>query len=266
MNRINEKFKELKSKNKKAFIAFITCGDPSLSKTMKIAQALDRAGVDILELGVPFSDPLADGPTIQKASQRALEHDTNLKNIFSFVNDFRKKSSLPVALMTYYNPVLYYGIEKFCRDCRENGVDGVIVPDLPVEEDARLNQQLKKEGVASVLFIAPTSTAERKSKAVDATTGFIYYVSLTGVTGVRRNLDASLIEDLKETKKIAKDKPVCVGFGISTTEQIKQLKPYCDGLIVGSAIIKIIEEDPKDKNIVPKIEAFAKKLAKAVHE
>lgn len=266
MNRINEKFKELKSKNKKAFISFITSGDPSLDKTAEIVKALERAGVDILELGVPFSDPLADGPTIQLASQRALSKQVNLKKIFTLVKNLRRESQMPIALMTYYNPVLSYGIEKFSLDCREKGVDGVIVPDLPVEEAEELYKELKKRTVCLIPFISPTSTVQRKIKATSVANGFIYYVSLTGVTGARKKLDTSLINDLRETKKITKDKPLAVGFGISTVGQVEEIKPYCDGIIVGSAIVKIIEENQTDEKLVQKIENFVGQLEKAVHK
>lgn len=265
MNRINRKFKELKLKNQKAFIAFITCGDPSLRESGKIADALECAGVDILELGVPFSDPLADGPTIQLASQRSLAKGTNLKKIFSFVEKFRRKSQLPVSLMTYYNPVLNYGIEKFCLDCSNSGVDGIIVPDLPIEEAKPLIKELKRRKICTIFFISPTSTASRKIKTAGTATGFIYYVSLTGVTGTRKNLSPHLIGDLIATRKVIKNKPLCVGFGISSPEQIKQIKPYCDGIIVGSAIVKIIESKKSKKNLAMRIEQFTRKLAEETH-
>ncbi len=265
MNRINKKFKELKLKNQKAFIAFITCGDPSLKETGKIAAALERAGVDILELGVPFSDPLADGPTIQLASQRSLAKGTNLKKIFSFVGEFRRKSQLPVALMTYYNPILNYGIRKFCLSCQKMGVDGIIVPDLPVEEAKLLIRELKRRKICSIFFISPTSTTSRKIKSAEATTGFIYYVSLTGVTGTRKNLSPHLTRDLAVTRKVIKNKPLCVGFGISSPDQIKQIRPYCDGIIVGSAIVKIIENKKVKKKLAERIEQFTRKLVTATH-
>lgn len=266
MNRINEKFKELKSENKKAFIAFITSGDPSLDKTAQLVKALEKAGVDILELGVPFSDPLADGPTIQLASQRALSKGVNLKKIFALVENIRRESQIPIALMTYYNLVLSYGIEKFAIDCQKNGVDGVIVPDLPIEEAEELYKELKKRAMCFIPFISPTSTAPRKIKTASLADGFIYYVSLTGVTGARKKLDSSLIKDLTETKKITKDKPLAVGFGISTVGQVKEIKPYCDGVIVGSAIVKIIEENQTSGNLAQKVETFVGQLVKAVHK
>jgi tryptophan synthase alpha chain len=265
LNRINEKFKDLKRQGKKAFIAFITCGDPSLKQTLALAKALERAGVDILELGVPFSDPLADGPTIQSASQRSLLKGTNLKKIFAFVKNFRRTSQLPIALMTYYNPILSYGLKKFCLDCQRNGVDGVIVPDLPIEEASQLNKSLKERKICSIFFISPTSPIKRKLKTASATTGFIYYLSLTGVTGARKNLSPSLINDLVKTKKVVKNKFLCVGFGISNPAQIKQIKPYCDGIIVGSAIIKIIEKNLDKRDLVKRVENFSKKLVRATH-
>ena len=265
MNRINKKFKELKAAGRKAFIAFVTCGDPSLKKTAEIAAALEHAGVDILELGVPFSDPLADGPTIQRASQRSLSKGTNLKKIFSFVGKFRQKSQLPLALMTYYNPVLSYGLGKFCLDCQRKGVDGIVVPDLPVEEAKPLIKELKKRKISTIFFISPTSTAARKIKTIKATSGFIYYISLTGITGARKTLSPYLIKDLITTKKLSGNKPLCVGFGISNRAQIKQIKPYCAGIIVGSAIVKIIERNITKKNLAAKIGQFTKELVKAAH-
>jgi len=262
---VDSAVENLKLKNQKAFIAFITCGDPSLKETGKIAAALERAGVDILELGVPFSDPLADGPTIQLASQRSLAKGTNLKKIFSFVEGFRRKSQLPVSLMTYYNPVLNYGIRKFCLDCRKSGVDGIIIPDLPVEEARPLIKELKRRKICTIFFISPTSTTSRKIKSAGATTGFIYYVSLSGVTGIRKSLSPHLIGDLIVTRKVIKNKPLCVGFGISSPEQIKQIRPYCDGIIVGSAIVKIIENRKSKKNLARIIERFTRRLVEEAH-
>ena len=181
MNRISAKFKELKKRRKKALIAFITAGDPSLSATEKLVFAFERCGVDIVELGVPFSDPIADGPTIQASSQRALTKGTNLKGILNCVKRIRKASQIPIALMTYYNPVFHLGEKNFVRLARQSGVDGVMIPDLPPEEARTLIKEARKNNLATVFFVAPTTTKERVKNIVSASTGFIYYVSLTGV-------------------------------------------------------------------------------------
>lgn len=261
MNRIDKRFKELKKSRKKAFIVYITAGDPNLAMTEKLVLELEKAGVDIIELGVPFSDPLADGPTIQAASQRALKNKVNLKKIFKMVAVLRRKTAIPIAFMTYYNPVLKYGLESFARDCRQNGVDGVIVPDLPYEEAKDLMRLARKYKVASIFLAAPTSTRKRISNIVKDSTGFIYYVSLTGVTGARKKLPSEITSKVKLIKSMTK-KPVCVGFGVSTPQQARQIARIADGIIVGSAIVKIISNQ---KNSLLRVSNFSRKLAKAIH-
>jgi len=261
VNRIDKKFRELRSRKKKAFIAYITAGDPDLATTAKIVGALERSGVDIIELGIPFSDPIADGPTIQAASQRALEKSVTMKKIFAMVSALRRHTGIPLVFMTYYNPVLRFGIGTFMKSCRACGVDGVIVPDLPSEEAKELIRAGRAADVATIFLVAPTSTRQRIDKITADSKGFIYYVSLTGVTGARARLPEDILSKLKVIKSMTK-KPVAVGFGVSNAVQARRLAKVADGVIVGSAIVKIVGEK---KNIVPKISTFAAKLAKAIH-
>ncbi|MCK5178257.1 MAG: tryptophan synthase subunit alpha, partial [Candidatus Omnitrophica bacterium] len=190
MNRIEKTFKELKRKKKKAFIPFITAGDPNLKTTEELVLSFEGAGADIVELGVPFSDPLADGPTIQASSQRALKKGVNLTKILKTVAQIRRKSQIPIALMTYYNPVFYYGEDKFIRDAKASGVDGIIIPDLPPEEAKTLIKAARKRDISTVFFLAPTTTSRRMKQIVQASTGFIYYVSMTGVTGADKQFSS----------------------------------------------------------------------------
>lgn len=261
MTRIDKKFKELKRLRKKAFITYITAGDPDLAATEKLVPLLEKSGVDIIELGIPFSDPLADGPTIQAASQRALKNKVNLKKVFAMVSRLRKETLIPIAFMTYYNPVLKYGLERFTRDCRANGVDGVIVPDLPHEEAKGLIRFAKRYGIANINLIAPTSTRQRVKEIVKSSTGFIYYVSLTGVTGARKKLPSEVTSKVKLITSMTK-KPVCVGFGVSTPQQARAMAKISDGVIVGSAIVKIIGEK---RDLFKRVSGFSKRLAEAIH-
>ena len=261
MNRIDKKFKELKKRGEKAFIAYITAGDPDLRTTGKIALALENSGVDIIELGIPFSDPVADGPTIQAASQRALAKGASLKKIFAMVRDLRSKTRIPLLFMTYYNPVFKFGLDKFFKACRETGVDGVIIPDLPVEEAREAIGLGKRHGVATVFLVAPTSPKSRIKTIAAKAKGFIYYVSLTGVTGARRKLPPEVLSNVRAIKALT-DKPVAVGFGVSDPKQARSIAKVADGVIIGSALVKIISEK---KNLISRISSTAKNLAKAIH-
>ncbi|MFA4991688.1 MAG: tryptophan synthase subunit alpha [Candidatus Omnitrophota bacterium] len=258
MNRIDKKFKELKRREKKAFIAYIMAGDPSLSVTKKLILELERRGVDIIELGVPFSDPLADGPTIQKASERAIRN-ANVDSVFKLVRDIRLKTKIPIVLMLYYNLIFHYGLKRFVENSVRSGVDGVIAPDLPPEESKELRAITKEHGLAAIHLLAPTSSTERIKNIISASTGFIYYVSLTGTTGARSKLPKELSENLRKIKKMTK-KPVCAGFGVSTSEQVKEIQRYADGVIVGSAIVKVIEKNIGKKNTVRKVGNFTEAL------
>ncbi len=261
MNRIDLKFKELRKKRKKAFIAFITAGDPDLKTTEQLVLAFEGAGVNIVELGVPFSDPLADGPTIQAASQRALKKHVNLENILATVKRIRQRSQMPIALMTYYNPVFHYGEERFARKAKACGVDGLIVPDLPPEEGHTLIRAARANGLATVFFLAPTTTPKRMKHIVNAATGFIYYVSLTGVTGARQQLPTSLTQHVRLAKRLTR-KPVCVGFGVSTPAQVRMVAKVADGVIVGSAIVNAIAQNKGKKQLVTNVARFVQKLSR----
>ncbi|HSA31084.1 MAG TPA: tryptophan synthase subunit alpha [Candidatus Omnitrophota bacterium] len=260
MNRIERKFKILKERRKKAFIAFITAGYPSLKTTEDLAVAFEDAGVDILEIGIPFSDPLADGPTIQASSFESLKRGTTLAGIFDTVVRIRKRSQIPIALMTYYNPVFHFGDERFISRAAQVGVDGVIVPDLPPDEAKGLIASCRKNDVASIFFISPTTTEARMKKVAVSSTGFIYYVSVTGVTGERKQVSQRQIRPLAQARGLT-DKPICVGFGISTPEQVRSLSQKSDGVIVGSAIVREVTRNLGKKDLVQRTASFVKRLA-----
>lgn len=260
MNRIDKKFKDLKKKNKKAFIAFITAGYPNLNTTKKLVLEFDRIGVDIIELGVPFSDPMADGQIIQEASQEALRKNTHLAGILNLVKSVRiKHSNIPICLMTYYNPIFCFGEERFVKNAVASGVDGVIIPDLPPEEAKSFIELANKSNLDMICFLAPTSALKRVKFISRIAKGFIYYVSLTGVTGLRKKLPKDLRNNLKLIKKCTK-KPVCVGFGVSNAFQVKEINKIADGVIVGSAIVKQIKDNLTKKNLIKKVSDFVQGL------
>lgn len=259
MNRIDRKFRELKKQKRKAFITFITAGYPSLKITEKLIYEFSRRGVDIIELGVPFSDPLADGPMIQESSQYALGMNTHLGDILSLVLEVRKRTDIPICLMTYYNPVFCFGEKKFIRQAKRAGVDGIIIPDLPPEEAVALRKEANRAGLAIIFFIAPTTSLKRIKFISRVSRGFIYYVSLTGVTGARKRLPRELLENLKRVS-MQVNRPLCVGFGISSPQQIKQISRVSSGVIVGSAIVRKIKQNLKDPNLVNRVGSFISSL------
>ncbi len=235
---IKERFDELRDRNECALIPFITAGDPDLATTAEALQVLDRNGADIIELGVPYSDPLADGPTIQAAATRALGRGMTLAAVIDLVAAVTPKLSAPLVLFTYYNPILNRGVEKFLKDIYEAGARGLLVPDLPLEEMDSLLEAAAAVGIAVILLVAPTSTDERIKAIANRSQGFVYLVSVTGVTGVRQEV-ATRVEGLISDLHSATNKPVGVGFGVSEPSQAKQLKDWgADGVIVGSAIVK----------------------------
>lgn len=244
MSRIGEVFKP----GYKALIAYITAGYPDPKATVKIATTLAESGCDIIELGIPFSDPLADGATIQKSSYRALQQGVTPEACFEIAAEIREKIETPLVFMTYYNPVLNYGLNAFCKECVKFGINGLIVPDLPPEEGLELETMTRKNDLDLIYLLAPTSTESRINVVASSSRGFIYLVSLTGVTGARDTLSPELSDFVRRVREIT-DLPLCVGFGISKVEHAKQAAALADGVIIGSRLIELIEQDSKLKSL-----------------
>lgn len=243
MNRIEQTFNKLRKQKQKALIPFITCGDPDISVTEEIIKIFIKNGASIIEIGQPFSDPLADGPVIQESSQRALLNHVNTADILELVKRIRKyNNEIPLVLMGYYNPIYQYGLKRFAQDAKEAGIDGTIIPDLPIEEADEWIKEAKESDLCNILLVTPTTPIERAKKIAQKSMGFIYYVSITGITGARTSLPPELEEGIRKVKAIT-HKPICVGFGISKPEHVESLSAVCDGIIVGSAIIKIIQKN-----------------------
>ncbi|MCX5656950.1 MAG: tryptophan synthase subunit alpha [Candidatus Omnitrophica bacterium] len=259
MNRIVQKFRELKKADKKALITYVMAGDPDLRMTYKLILEMARQGADIIELGVPFSDPIADGPTIQRAGQRALRSKTDLGKILTLVSRLRKKTEVPIILMTYFNILFRFSLVKFVREASKRGVDGLIIPDLIPEEAGELLSLSKTHNLSLIFLVSSTSGTARIKKIASMTRGFIYYVSLTGVTGARSSLPQDIKDNVLRIKRIS-SKPVCVGFGISGANQVKEIFKFSDGAVVGSAIINVIEKNLGKRNLVEKVGSFIKHL------
>ncbi len=259
MGRLGERFAALRSGGERALVPFVTAGDPDLATTEALIPALAEAGADAIEIGVPFSDPIADGPTIQRASQRSLAGGTSLRRILELVKRVRPHIEIPLVLMGYANPFYAMGPAGFADTALEAGVDGVIVPDLPPEEGEDLYGALEERGVDGVLLAAPTTTPERMAMLAERSRGFLYYVSLTGVTSAR----AELAEGIEEAVRSVKERspvPVCVGFGISTPEQAGRVASWCDGVVVGSALVQRIEQAASPEAAVEAAVAFVSEL------
>lgn len=263
MSRIQEKFSSLKQNNETALIPFITAGDPDLATTLKILQALDRAGADCIELGVPFSDPTADGPTIQRSSERALKKGVTLPAILNLVREFRKHSEVPVILFGYFNPFFHFGLEKFVRESAKAGADGVLCVDLPPEESAELKQWTDRADMDLIFLLSPTSGADRMRLVAKHGRGFIYYVSVTGVTGARRDFDAQLRTQVANVRKNT-SLPIGVGFGIATPAQAAWIAQFADAAVVGSALVGRIEKARSKQEKVRQAERFVGQLKRAV--
>lgn len=256
MNRIEERFKKLKEENKKAFIPYICAGDPGLDKTEEIVYALEEAGADVIELGIPFSDPLADGPVIQAASIRSLEAGFKINKFFELVKKIREKSEAAIVAMVYYSTIFGFGKEEFIRLCSESGIDGLIIPDLPYEEYDEVDYLISETDLCLIPLIAITSR-ERIPMLVKNAKGFIYCVSSLGVTGERSSFDKKVDDFIAEVKKNT-DVPACVGFGISKREDVERFEKIADGVIVGSAIVRKIFDSSCD---LDKVKAFVKELS-----
>jgi tryptophan synthase alpha chain len=262
MNRIQSKFKELKKKDEKALITFITAGDPNLSATERLVYEMEKAGADIIELGVPFSDPMADGPVIQRSSERALKGKTYLSSILNLVKKFRKNTEIPIILMGYFNPILQWGCERFCHQAAEAGVDGLIVVDLPPEESAELQVPARKSGLNLIYLLTPTADEARIRHVKRVASGFVYYVSVTGITGSAVKAFDSIKNHVAEIKKSI-SLPVCIGFGIRTPQDAHTLSKIADGVVVGSALVSLLEKGKMTERI-QSVGRKVKSLKKAI--
>lgn len=262
MSRLEDRFARRRATGQAALIPYIMAGDPSLEATERLVPALEAAGADIIELGVPFSDPLADGPVIQQAGQRALAQKTSLRSVLELVARLRRKTAVPLVLMTYYNLIHRYGEAAFARDAAQAGVDGIILPDLPPEEAGTLAPAAREAGLDLIRFVAPTSPPARIKTVCRGASGFVYYVSLTGITGAG-------LKDLEEVRpRVAAIRrftklPVAVGFGVSTPEQAAAIARIADGVIVGTALVRVIAQNPGEK-LIPAATAFVSSLRRAV--
>lgn len=267
MSRITETFKQLHKAGKKGFIPFITAGDPNLKTTKALIIELSRAGATVIELGVPFSDPMADGPVIQRASGRALRHDFGLEQILELVTKVRVLVDTPIVLFSYFNPLLQFGTERLAREAKLAGIDGVLVTDLIPEEADEFSASLRAAGLDMIFLVAPTSTDARLKMVAERASGFIYAVSRAGVTGAREKVSSEAQKLVSRVRKFSR-LPVAVGFGISTAEQVREVWSYADAAVVGSAIVAEIEsgveKNSESPDLVRHIGKFARSLSQAV--
>ena len=259
-NRLEDALETLRALGRRALIAYVMAGDPDPDSTERLVKILVAAGADAVELGVPFSDPIADGPVNQRAGLRALAHGMGLTPALGLVRRLRRQTTVPLLFMTYYNLILRHGVSEFCAQASEAGLDGLIIADLPPEEGTELIAAARQVGLATVFMLAPTSTDERIRAVAAASTGFIYCVSRTGVTGIRDELPEGL-SDLVRRIKSQTATPVCVGFGMSRPDQVRQVAKIADGVIVGSALVKMIEDAPQT---LEDVGAFVRDLKAAV--
>lgn len=263
MGRIGNKFESLRSRKEKALIVYLTAGDPSLNVTKKLIFGLEKAGVDILEIGVPFSDPTADGPVIQAASQRALKAGTTLEGVLDLVTEVRKVSEIPIVLFGYFNPIFAYGVKKFSMAARKAGVDGVLVIDLPYEEAKELKIYTDAVGIDFISLIAPTTDKKRLSKIAAGATGFLYYISITGITGTAAPKSENIKTEVGKIRKITK-LPVAVGFGISKPQQAREIACFADGVVIGSAVVRLIDENKNNPDLVKIVSGYVSGIKKAL--
>jgi tryptophan synthase alpha chain len=259
VSRIKEAFTRLRVEKRGGFIPFITAGDPDLETSRELLLELARAGATVIELGIPFSDPMADGPVIQRASERALQHGFGIAEVLDVVAQARREMDVPVVLFSYYNPLLNYGVERLCRDAARAGVDGVLVTDLVPEESVEFSATLAAHNLDMIFLVAPTSTDARLQLIAERARGFIYAVSRAGVTGARQNVSLNAERLIARVRKFSR-LPIAVGFGISTAEQVAETWRYADAAVVGSALVAEIERLANAKDIVPRVGEFARKL------
>lgn len=262
--RISDAFHRLRSRNQSGFVAYITAGDPSPEHTLEILSALERAGADLIELGIPFSDPLADGPTIQAAAGRALKAGTTVAVVLDLIREFRRRSDLPLVLFTYLNPIYARGFGAFCREAAEAGADGVLVLDMPPEEQQACGELAASQELDLIRLVAPTTPPERMRAICREARGFIYYVSREGVTGEQESLSDSLGERMALLRQMT-SLPVAVGFGVSTPAQAAAVGQLADAVVVGSAIVRRASEIGNNPSLAREIEHFVRPMAEAAH-
>ncbi|CAG1017346.1 tryptophan synthase alpha chain [Burkholderiaceae bacterium] len=261
-NRITGLFERLKGQKKKGFIAFVTAGDPDIGTSKKIIKELERSGADMIELGIPFSDPMADGPTIQASYERAVKGGVHLTDVLKLVSEVRKESQVPLVLFGYYNPIFNYGLKKFAKDAATAGADGVLIVDLPPEESDELKSELDKNGVDLIFLLTPTSDEKRMRLVASKASGFIYFVSVTGVTGARASVSADVHKYVKRVRKYT-DLPLGVGFGISTPQQAKEVCKSADAAVVGSAIVNVIARN-KGPRLIKELGSFVSGIKRGI--
>jgi tryptophan synthase alpha chain len=262
VSRIADTFKAAARAKRAVFIPYITAGDPNLDRSLELAIALERAGADVLELGVPFSDPMADGPTNQRAAERALAAGTSLRSVLQLAREIRSRSAMAIVLFTYANPVVRFGVERFAEQAAASGVDGVLFTDVPAEEMSWFRGFLKAARLDAIMLVTPTSTRNRMKAAARFGGGFLYLVSRTGVTGARHDLDRELETHVRTARKASR-LPVAVGFGISTPDQVSRIAAIADGVVVGSAIVNQISDEGDTDQLARRVEEFAGPLAQA---
>ncbi|ACL03133.1 tryptophan synthase, alpha subunit [Desulfatibacillum aliphaticivorans] len=262
MSCIKNSFEALKAKNEKALVGFVTAGDPDFGKSVEIVKAMCEGGMDVLELGIPFSDPTADGPVIQRSSQRALSSGMSLPKVLEMVKIVRGFTKIPIVLFGYYNPIFSYGGKRFYEDALAAGADGVLIVDLPPEESAELTSLWEGDDFDFIRLVAPTTGQDRMKQIAGEASGFIYLVSMTGVTG-SQGLDSSKVADVNAPLKAVTDLPVCVGFGISTPEHVKAVAAVSDGVVVGSAFERLIEENLENRGLHTMVQEYTESLKAA---
>ena len=258
--RIAGRFAHTRAEGRPALIAYITAGDPAPDRTVDLVLALERGGADIVELGVPFSDPIADGPVIQRASDRALRAGTTVARVLDIASQIRKQSDIPIVLFSYLNPLFRYGFDKLCADARAAGIDGCLFTDLSVEEADDRVETMRKHGLDTIFMAAPTSTERRLKLVAEYSTGFVYVVSRTGVTGEKSTL-ASGVHGLVDQVRRLSQLPLAVGFGISTRAHVEVVGGYADGVVVGSAVVRVIEQHRAAPDLAAQLEAFTRELS-----
>ena len=255
LTRIGRKFRELRARREAALIPFIVAGDPDMERTKLLVRELEARGADLIELGVPFSDPMADGPANQRALQRGMNAGASLAAILALVSELRKETEIPLILFGYFNPILHYGCERLCADAAKAGVDGLLVVDLPPEESPELARPARAAGLDLIYLLAPTTPIERSRKIARAASGFLYYVSVMGVTGARTALSADLETRVRELRSVT-DLPIGVGFGVSTPEHAHEVASFADAVVVGSAVSLVIEKHVNSPDLVAAVGNF----------